>query len=283
MLPDAPVVTHPQDAAARGGYVDWAAIFAGTALAVALSLVLLTFGSAIGLSVVSFEPREGASLFWLGIVSGLWFIWVAITSFGAGGYLAGRMRRPAPGASVDEVEVRDGAHGLLVWAVATIFGAALAAGGITGVIGAAGRATGTVAETAAQAVGGDLDYIGSRLLRGDAAGTGEQPALDGQAAALLGRGLAGGELAPEDRDYLAGIVASRTGLTPEEAAGRVDAAFAEARRLYDEAVETAEQARVAAAIAAFAVAATLLASAAAAYMAAAAGGDHRDRHLALKW
>jgi hypothetical protein len=223
------------------------------------------------------------SLFWLGIVSGLWFLWVAITSFGAGGYLAGRLRRPAPGASLDEVEVRDGAHGLLVWATGTILAAALAAGGITGVIGAAGRAAGTVAETAAHAVSGDVDYIASRLLRGGTAPGGEQAGLDGQTASLLARALADGELSPEDRDYLAGLVASRTGQTPEEAAGRVDAAFTEAKQLYDQAVEAAEQARVAAAIAAFLVAATLLASGAAAYTAATAGGDHRDRNIVLKW
>ena len=51
---------------ADASYVDWPAIFAGTALAVALSFVLLTFGSAIGLSVASFEPGEGVSLRWIG-------------------------------------------------------------------------------------------------------------------------------------------------------------------------------------------------------------------------
>lgn len=146
-------------------YVDWPAILAGTVVAIALSFVLLTFGSAIGFSVTSFEPREGASLFWLSVVSGLWFIWVAITSFGAGGYLAGRLRRPVAGASLDEVEVRDGAHGLLVWATGAIVGAMLAASGIGGVIGAAGAAAGTVAQTASQAVGGDLDVISQRLMR----------------------------------------------------------------------------------------------------------------------
>ena len=135
------------DALASSGYVDWAAILAGTVVALAVSVVLFTFGSAIGLSMVSFEPRDGASLFWLAIVSGLWFIWVAVTSFGAGGYMAGRLRRPAPGASVDEIEVRDGSHGLLVWATGALLGAILAASGVTGAIGAAGRATGTVAQT----------------------------------------------------------------------------------------------------------------------------------------
>ena len=57
------------------------------------------------------------------------------------------------------------------------------------------------------------------------------------------------------------------------------ATIAEARALLHRGAETAEQVRVAGAIAAFLIAATLMASAAAAYLAAAAGGDHRDRNV----
>ena len=262
------------------GYVDWAAILAGTVFAVALSFVLLTFGSAIGLSVVSFEPREGASLFWLAVVSGLWFIWVAVTSFGAGGYLAGRLRRPAPGTSSDEMEIRDGAHGLLVWATGALLGAVLAATGITGAIGAAGSAAGTVAQTATDAVGGNIDTIGERLMRG---ATGGDPQLQAEAGTLIRRALADGEVSAQDRDYLAGLVAERTGQPQEAAAASVDSAFSEAKAFYDAAIEKAEQARVATAIAAFLIASTLLVSAAAAYTAAVAGGDHRDRGVRLGW
>ncbi|MFT3972382.1 MAG: hypothetical protein QM699_02700 [Amaricoccus sp.] len=81
------------EAAPGVSYVEWGAILAGAVLTVTLSLVLLTFGSAVGLSASSFQPGQGVSLFWFGIASGIWFIWVAITSFGAGGYLAGRLRR----------------------------------------------------------------------------------------------------------------------------------------------------------------------------------------------
>ena len=100
---------------------------------------------------------------------GLWFIWVAITSFGAGGYLAGRLRRPVGGANADERETRDGAHGILVWATSALVGAVLATAGVTGVVGAAGSAAGTAAQTAAEAVGGDLDYMGCPPARRPAA------------------------------------------------------------------------------------------------------------------
>ena len=263
--------TAPAVAVSGGSlsYVDWGAIFAGTALAVALSFVLLTFGSAIGLSAASVEPGEGVSIRWIAIASGIWVLWVAITSFAAGGYLAGRLRRPVLEASPHEIEVRDGAHGLVVWAVGALIGATLATTGVTGVIGAAGSVAGTAAQAAGEAVGGDVSYIGSRLMRGDGA----------DAAAVLTRNLADGDVSAEDRDYLIALVAERTGQTPEEAGTAVDNAITEARAFYAEALQTAEQARVAAAIAAFVIAATLMASAAAAYTAATSGGDHRDRNV----
>ncbi len=264
--------------------VDWPAIFAGATLAVALSFVLLTFGSAIGLSVASFQPGEGPSLFWLGIASGLWFIWVAIMSFAAGGYLAGRLRRPVPGSSIDETETRDGAHGVLVWATAALVGAVLATTGVTGVIGAAGKLAGTAAETAAGAVGGDLDYLGGRLLQSGSAATAGAGGADVRqdVSAILTRSLADGKLTPEDHDYLAAIVARQTGQTPEAAGAAIDTTVTQIHEAYDKALDAADQARRAAAIAAFVVAATLMAGAATAYFAATTGGDHRDRNMPFR-
>ena len=92
----------------------------------ALSFVLLTFGSAIGLSVVSFEPRgRGVAVLARGGQRACGSSGWLFTSFGAGGYLAGRLRRPAPGASVDEIDVRDGAHGLLGLGHGALVGAVL--------------------------------------------------------------------------------------------------------------------------------------------------------------
>ena len=274
--PSSPVPAPVAATAARadaGSYVDWPAILAGAVLATALSFVLMTFGSAIGLTVVSAEPGEGASLMWLSIASGIWFIWVTVTSFAAGGYLAGRMRRPFAGATLDEVETRDGAHGLLVWATGALVGAMIAASGLSGLASSAASATGTVTEAAAQAVSGDLDRIGGRLMRG---GSGGASVGGQQVVQALTGALADGEIGEDDRSYLTELVAARTGQTPEEAGAAVDAAIAEAQELYAAAIETAERARTAAAIAAFVVAASLLAAAAAAWFAATTGGEHRD-------
>jgi hypothetical protein len=276
---DAPAV------ASDASYVDWPAILAGAVLAAAIAFVLLTFGSAIGLSAASAEPGEGMSLAWLGIASGIWFVWVTVTAFAAGGYLAGRLRRPFADATPDEADTRDGAHGLLVWATGALLAALLAASGVTGLVGAAASGAGTVAraasDVAAEAVGGDVAEVAGRLTRGGPDAPALDPATRDQVGGILSR-LEDGEIAPEDREYLVQVAASRTGMTPDEAGARVDAAAAEARELYGEALQAAEQARRAAAIAAFVVAATLFVAAAAAWFAAVAGGDHRDRRIPFR-
>ena len=104
-------------------YVDWPAIFAGTVLASAISFVLLTFGSAIGLSMTSAYEGRGMTLFWFAIAAALWVLWVQISSFMAGGYLTGRMRRRHHDATEHESDIRDGSHGLVMWAVGVLLGA----------------------------------------------------------------------------------------------------------------------------------------------------------------
>jgi len=78
------------------------------------------------------------------------------------------------------------------------------------------------------------------------------------------------------RDYLAQLVAARTGLPPAEAQTRVDASIAELTRLEIAAREQIDKARKAAIIAGFVAAASLLAACAAACAGATLGGRHRD-------
>src|SRR5690606_17277845 len=145
----------------------------------------------------------------------------------------------------------------------------MATSGVTGLVGAAGSAAGGAAQVATEAVSGDIDYLGNRLVQGNEAGV--------NAAGVLARNLGDGDVSAEDRDYLVEMVAENTDLSPEEAEARVDQTLTEARELYATALETAEQARTAAAIGAFLIAATLMVSAPVAYFVAATGGDQRDR------
>lgn len=104
----------------RISYVDLPAIFGGAVLAIAISLVLVNFGAAIGLTIPHEYHAEGENAWISIIVVGLWGIWVQVLASLAGGYLAGRMRRPIAGAQSHEREMRDGAHGVLVWATGTV-------------------------------------------------------------------------------------------------------------------------------------------------------------------
>lgn len=111
-----------------GSYVEWSTIFAGTVLALAISFIFLQFGGMIGLNV--FEPEQSGEVTrGMVIAAALWLFWVQLMSSMAGGYIAGRMRTPWPDGTRDEAEVRDGAHGVLVWALATLVAVAAAAVG----------------------------------------------------------------------------------------------------------------------------------------------------------
>ena len=90
-------------------FLQWTPVIAGALVASALSLVLIAFGSAIGLSIVSSSPTWRDASPALALLSGLYLLLTALAAFGLGGYVAGRLReRWLPGAHTDVVEFRDG-------------------------------------------------------------------------------------------------------------------------------------------------------------------------------
>ena len=101
-------------------FVDWGAVLAGAAIASALSVVLLTFGSAIGLSFTSPWSDGRLSAKWVASLAVFWTLSQQIGAAIAGGYVAGRMRSRWAGTAEHEVEFRDGLHGGLVWALSVI-------------------------------------------------------------------------------------------------------------------------------------------------------------------
>jgi len=120
----------PRTEPSGASYVEWSAVIAGAVLAMAISVVLLQFGSAIGLAVTEPLRGEGLDPAWRTIAIGIWLLWVQLLASLSGGYLAGRMRAPVLDSTPHEMEFRDGVHGLLVWAVAMVVvaaGTALAA------------------------------------------------------------------------------------------------------------------------------------------------------------
>ncbi|MGE3831230.1 MAG: hypothetical protein AB7F76_09590 [Parvibaculaceae bacterium] len=255
--------------ASRSSYVDWGAIIAGTVFAVAISSLFLAFGSAIGLSMTSPFRGEGFSAVAVLIAFALWLIWVQISSAAAGGYLTGRLLRRRGEVTQHENEVRDGSHGLVVWALGTIIAAGLAAMVVSGAAKVGGLA--------AMAAGDRVDYIADTLLRNE---TANAPVLApaaieqmrGETGRILQAGALQGDITDPDRAQLARLVSGATGLPAADAEKRVNDFVTQAK-------VTADKARKAGIIAAFVTAASLLISALAAFWAACSGGQHRDEGL----
>lgn len=264
----------------QSSYVDWPAIIAGIILASAISVVLISFGSAVGLNFLDFGYRQGPNPIFVGIAAATWFLWVQISSFMIGGYLTGRLRRRYFDSTEDESDLRDGAHGLLVWAGAAILGTVIAVGGIGAAANTVGAAASTVTTAASNVAGDAIDpnaYFVDTLFRST------QPVEATEARGEAGRifaqaALGDGTVAEEDRTYLANVVAANTGLTPAEAQTRVDQVIANVEAARQKAIEAARIARNTAIIGAFLLAASLLASAVGAFWAAQKGGDHRDKN-----
>lgn len=298
-------------------YVDWPAIIAGIAVASGISLVLLTFGSAIGLSFANFRAPTGVNPIWIAIAAASWLLWVQVSSFMSGAYLTGRMRRRHNDSTEHESDVRDGAHGLIVWGGALVIGAIIAAGGIGAVANTIGSAASTLTNAASNVAGGVADevdpnaYFTDMLFRPAPSGTAEDAATAEPAAsttttttvapvvqtptaapataapsdtsavrAEAGRiflQTATGPVPDADKAYLGQLVADNTGLPPDQATARVDEVIAAMDDAKAKAAEVAETARKTAVLAAFLTAASLLVSAAGAFWAAQMGGNHRDK------
>ena len=263
--------TYPDPAAAGpvptpGGplsYVHGGPALAGAVVAAAASFVLMTFASAIGLMVVSPSPTWRDTSVWLAILSGFWIIVVATGSFALGGYLAGRVRSTWK-APEDEVEFRDGAHGLLVWAIGVVLGVLL--------LWASAAALGSAASRDSSSQG-LLAYELDRLFRSERRLEPVAPDVRAEATRMLMKGVGRQELPADDRTHLTRVVAGATGLAQPDAERRVVQILAEARN-------STAQTRRSAVILGFAAAAGLAAAAAAAWFAAGAGGRHRDNEFA---
>jgi hypothetical protein len=262
----------------RTSFLQWGPIIAGALVAAALSLVLITFGSAIGFGVLSSSPTWRDASPALTVASGIYLLLAALVSFGLGGYVAGRLReRWHPTAHSNVVEFRDGIHGVLSWAIAAVVSGLVIAASVAGVASkVVGPATSPSATTGEPLIAYELD----RLFRADR----HPPQTDlNYSRAEAGRILlaASGRqgITPEDRAYLVRIVAADTGAAPPDAERRVDTAITAA-------TTAVHKARRSAVILGFCTAASLLAGAVAAWYGACSGGRHRDEvapPLSWRW
>jgi hypothetical protein len=273
---DTVVVEVPDASGQRPGSpsgTSWGAILGGAFVIAAISLLLLALGAGFSLSTISPWPYAGVSATTFGVISIIWIVVIQWVSSGLGGYVAGRLRTGWIGVHTDEVYFRDTAHGVMAWAVAAVFTAAVLAGAVSGLVGSAATVASGAAQGAAQnnAATSPSPSIVDTLFRSDRPDTGaaaQDPRPE--ATRILATALRpGGEVSAMDKTYLARLVAARTGISQEEAQKRVDDAITNARQV-------ADTARKAARNLALVTAFSMLVGAFIAGVAAKIGGHHRD-------
>jgi len=289
-------------------YVDWPSIFGGAVVAVAIGILATGFGAALGLTAISAEQGEGSGLLAV-IIPTVWILLSMIGAYAAGGYIAGRMRRRVDSAGRDEVTVRDGMNGLIVWGLGITFSAMLLGSVIGSALSAVGNAAAGVGNAAVElaadvasgaastasallpdnVTGDPMAFITGSMLRPTAV----QPGMEttesavADAAMILGSLATSGEISDADRAYLVDLTAARSGLTQAQATARVEDAVAAAQSARGEIMEAAaaaeemarnaaETARISAILTAFFLTAISLVAGVAAYIAAVKGGRHRD-------
>jgi hypothetical protein len=247
-------------------YVDWGAILAGAAVAVGTFSVFAAFGSAIGLALVPSTGDDRVAATGLLVAAALWALWVQLSSYMAGGYIAGRLRHRIGDAKPHEVEMRDGAHGLVMWAVGVVLSSLIA-----GWIAMAGGSA-----AANVAVGSDVQYFAERLMRPNVVTGQSSPVVAVSDAdrtytvSMLTRMMSVSTDA--DQAFLISDVASKAGVPEAEAKTRIDQTIAEMKT-------AADNARKFGIVLAFFTAVSLLLSAVCAWWAAVKGGEHRDQGI----
>jgi hypothetical protein len=264
--------------------LSWAAVFGGATVATAVTIMLVALGSGLGLASVSPVSGSNPSAMTFTALAAVWLIIVQWVASFFGGYLAGRLRPGLGGIHGDEVMFRDTASGFVAWAVASIFVVGLVASGASSALGSAGRAVASVASSAASGAaqsasaspGDPSGYLLDTLFRPSQPSPQENSAdAKAEAGRILATG-ATGDISQPDHDYLAQLVAARTGLSPADAGKRVDDVIAKEKQAVDSAKQAANTARKAGSSFAIYTFFSMLIGAFIACVAAAIGGRQRD-------
>jgi hypothetical protein len=267
--------SRPPSLVERILYPQWGPIVAAGIAAAALALALHAFAVGIGLSVSSTAPTWRDASFALVLLSALY---AALASYGLGGYLVGLMcTRPS---SREDADLRDGLHGLLVWALATLLTVVIGfatAQSLTRLGAPSGGQTGPSASIGSEnLIAYDLD----RLFRADQRPNANLDYPRAEAARILLTTSSHRGMQPADGAYLVRLTMANTGLAQPDAERRVNEVAAQAK-------ENISRARRSAVIVAFTAAAAMLLGAVVSWFAACAGGRVRDGesppHMLVDW
>jgi hypothetical protein len=242
-------IALPEGAPALPSRISWGAVLAGGIIAAAIAAMLNILGAAIGATTVDAVAHATPGAARMGIGAAIWLVIANTLALAAGGYTAARLSGTSD--NMDGI-----LHGLAVWAIAFLVSAVLVgnllAGMASTVTGAVGNVTGGAASMVSDAAGQALPNASPSALidraKDTLRGTGGDPKgmsteqRSAEIASILGRRVANGSFAGEERARLEALVAAEAGISPDEASQRVQAVEADAQRTANEAATRARQA-----------------------------------------
>jgi hypothetical protein len=260
-----------------GAAVSWGAILGGAVIAVALTSVFFVVGEGIGYARGGSAAATAAVAIWLIVTQ-----WI---SAAAGGFVTGRLRHRWLATHTHEVFFRDTAHGLCMWATATVAMALFAVGGLAshrsempGMAEGPRSADGAHMPNLAgrpPGMDGGLDYEVGKLFR-SASESSQLPLFADawhEAEALAAHATVTGSFSDDDRAYLQQLTA-RSGVSAEQARRRVETFEAVVRERHEQAQAEIKKLAKAALFTGL----SMLIGAFIAAVAAAIGGRMRDEH-----
>lgn len=267
--------------------VSWQAIIAGAVTAIAVSFILFILGSGLGLSSISPWSPFTMTATSFTIMAAVWLIVMQFIASGLGGYITGRLRTKWAGHN-DEVFFRDSAHGFLAWVVATVLTIGLLASAassvVSGSVGAVTTVASSAVSSATQAAAQNLNtqnpvaYLVDSLFRTSPPSvSATEQDIRAETTRIIMSNIAKGDFPETDRNYIAQVVATRTGVSPTEARRRVDEIVVQINNTQDQARQAAETARKTGARVSLFIFLSMLVGAFIASVGATVGGKHRDR------
>jgi hypothetical protein len=234
------IVQSSESAAA----LSWSAAIAGAIAATATTFIVVSLGVGIELALASpFSTSPSASS--MTIAGAIWLVLAQSIGFAVGGFIAGRLRVNDGSTSPAETRFRDGVSGFVAWSIGAVAAAAIVAMSGAMAISTVARASSSAVGQVTQNISNDqLGYFADSLVRtAPSRPNAENADADrAQVTRILANSIRSGQLSGDDKTYLAGLVAARTGVSQDEAQKRVDDVVARARTAVTEASDAARKA-----------------------------------------
>lgn len=139
--------------------VAWGALFAGTVAALAVQLLLMVLGMAIGLSVADSALTDRDAPGGLGVGAGIWWLATMIIALFVGGYVAARL--------AGLFKAADGVlHGFLTWSLTALIGTFVVTSSIGSLVGGATNLAGDTAAAFSGSITQGAGGLRGQLVRG---------------------------------------------------------------------------------------------------------------------